>query len=162
MSTEVTCAFCGEKGDFFADDFRQVVMRFENGTDWQGDFALACYMCSIRYRRGRVLVTEDGRTGITPEETDRVATCFKHANEDPLFKVYLLGKPHYGEGQRWVKTDETRELEKQIRQKLEEEFKSRTGKTIAQWENEQQEKQVREGRIPACFAGKWFTKTIEE
>lgn len=154
----VSCEFCGAEGRFVADGFEQVIIRFERNTDWNGDFANACSDCARSYRSGRSLQTLDGRIGVTPGERRRVALCYFHANDDPLFKVYLLGKPHYGEGARWIETDRAREYEKKLKQQLEEEFFERHGKTIKEWEEEKVTEDVVAGRIVPALAGRIFSR----
>ncbi len=129
----VTCEFCETSGDFFLEEFDQVVLQFEKTQDWDGELALACKRCARRYRKGLELTTSDGRVGLPPETIDRISICFQFANSDPLFGVYLLGKPKYREGQRWIEADRIRVIEKQIQKEFEDVFFKAHGMSLQEW-----------------------------
>jgi hypothetical protein len=158
----VQCEFCEVLGQFFADNFQQVVLQFEKGQDWNGDLANACGSCARSYRVGRILETVDHRMGLTPKMRELVAIAFRFSNDDPLFKVFLMGKQKFGEGQRWVNVDEVRSREKREREEFEQNFFERNGVTLAEWERDRMDEQIRTGRISALFAGKSFTRFVED
>lgn len=158
----VKCEFCGTVGDFFQEDFDQVVIKYERNQDWNGDYAICCPICAIAYREGLCAVTTDERVGVSPEEVERVVLCYSYQNYDPLFKVYLMGKPTYREGERWVRTDEKRELERRLKSEFESAFEEKNGMTVKEWEKQWTENELKRGRITPAFVGRAFQKIIKE
>jgi hypothetical protein len=136
-----TCEFCGNRFDFRREG-DQVVLRVEQGQDWNGDLAFACGECERKYKAGEILQTLETK-GSRVGDWDRAQLLSEiwevsEGSQDPLFGVFLLGKPKKGEGARWVETDKQRELNKRLRAEFEAAFEKRNGISYKEWSKQKQ------------------------
>jgi hypothetical protein len=126
----IHCGYCEKTGDFLADGFEQIVLKYEEGYDWTGRLEVVCKSCAEKFRSGEITQTPDGLDVFPPEMRLAVVQAWQFANDE--VSMSDLWKKKFAEGTRWVKDAERVARETEERRKLNALLVERIGMTLHQ------------------------------